>query len=108
MSNNDDTYNGHANRETWAFNLHWQNDQALYGETLERVQELHGFKEASDFTLGEAVVDYWRDQLDGYEETYGAGLPAALHMFDREVGSWWRINRAEVGAAVREVLDIES
>lgn len=105
---NDETYNGYSNRETWAFNLHWQNDQALYSETLERVRDCHGFEEASDFTLGEQVVAYWREQLDTYEETYGAGLPAVLHMFDREVGSWWRINNAEVGAAVRESLDNES
>lgn len=104
----DENYNGHTNRETWAFNLHWQNDQGLYNETLERVQDLHGWESASDFTIGEAVVDYWREQLDTYEETYGAPMPAELRMFEREVGSWWRINRTEVGGAVIESLDNES
>lgn len=108
-----ETCNGYANRETWAFNLHWQNDQGLYNETLEQVREWEGTfnvtpGELSDSQLGEYVVAYWRDLLDTYEETAGAPLPEGLRMFDREVGSWWRVDYAEVGAAVRESLDNES
>lgn len=123
MSSNDETYNGYSNRETWAFNLHWQNDQGLYNETLMVAQEqLRDIDDdgndipneggrgssATDYALGEHVVSYWRDLLDGYEEFYGAPLPSELFVFAREVGSWWRINSAEVGAAVRESLDSES
>ncbi len=35
----DETYNGWANRETWAFNLHWSNDQGLYNMLLEDARE---------------------------------------------------------------------
>ena len=107
MSNmTDETYNGYANRETWAFNLHWQNDQGLYSETLEAAA--NPLPEWSDSSIGEYVVNYWRDQIDSYEEEVGAPLPAVLRMFRDEVGSWWRVDYAEVGAAVRESLDAES
>lgn len=100
-----ETYNGYANRETWAFNLHWSNDEGLYLETL-RVADTD--MEMTDYELGEFVVGYWREFIDGYAEETGTPLPEGLKMFDREVGSWWRIDYAEVGASVRESLDAES
>lgn len=108
-----ETYNGYANRETWAFNFHWQNDQGFYGETLEQarlfVREWDDEKAIplADSQLGEHIVTHWRDNIDGYEETFGKLAPE-LRMFDREVGSWWRIDYKEVGEAVRESLDAES
>lgn len=104
MTDNDETYNGYANRETWAFNLHWQNDQGLYNETLDYAQG-QDLSDLSDELLGDMVVTYWRDLLA--DEDY-APFGTALRAFEREVGSWWRINSAEVGAAVRESLDNES
>lgn len=109
----DETYNGWKNRETWAFCLHIDNDQGLYNETLEQVREWEESfgvlpSDLTDYQLGEYVVNYWRDLLDTYAETASAPLPEVLTMFDREVGSWWRIDRAEVGASVRESLDNES
>lgn len=112
---NGETYNGWANRETWAFNLHWQNDQGLYNETLEQaggfVQRKsiasHAAEAPSDRDLGEYVVDYWEHVADEYEDEYGTRMPEVLRMFFREVGSFWRVDRAEVGAAVRESLDAE-
>lgn len=105
-------YNGYANRETWAFNLHWQNDQGLYNETLEAARGfLRSWEEEedhnSDFQVGEFVVSYWRDMIDAHREE-GIPLHEGLQMFEREVGSWWRIDYAEVGEAVRESLDTES
>ena len=105
----DDTYNGYANRETWAFNLHWQNDQGLYNETLSVGEQLIEDNEMpSDSALGEYVVTYWHDLIRDYAEQVGGPLPEGLAMFRDEVGSWWRIDYAEVGAAVRESLDAES
>lgn len=116
MTDKDETYNGYANRETWAFNLHWQNDQGLYNETLDRVREASGrgladgrtIEEATDHEIGELVVNYWRDTIDCWEAEMGTSVPDGLRMFDREVGSWWRIDYREVGEAVRESLDTES
>lgn len=104
----DERCNGWANRETWAFNLHWQNDQGMYNETLEYARAYHAdYATMDDAYLGRVVVDYWRNLLDTYEDELGAPLPEGLRMFDREVGSWWRIDCAEVGAAVREALNVE-
>lgn len=103
---NDETYNGWKNRETWAFNLHWANDRGLYEETLEQAKQwLAGTDDPdNDYALGEMVISYWRDFLDSYAEDFGQPLTDDLLMFDREVGSWWRVDEAETGAAVRESL----
>jgi hypothetical protein len=105
-----ETYNGYANRETWAFNLHWSSDQGLYNETLEQARELvrvhvDSNEELSASMLGEHIVCYWRDTFDEYEGETNISLPEPYRMFDREVGSWWRIDYAEVGASVRESLE---
>lgn len=109
--NNSETYNGYANRETWAFNLHWQNDQGMYGTTLDFAARYVSDcttdrREVTDAEIGGAVVDYWRDVFDGYDMD-DTPMPRELRMFQREVGSWWRIDYREVGEAVRESLDAE-
>ena len=104
MSENEN-YQGWANRETWAFMLHVNNDQGLYSETLE-VAKQHGGSD--DFLLGQAVVIYWEGTFEGWAEEFGTPLPDGLAMFRNEVGSWWRVDYAEVGAAVRESLENES
>lgn len=111
----DETYNGYRNRETWAFNLHWQNDQGLYNGTLERGQEWWDDDhpdwwddDVKTHRLGEYIVTYWQYFIRDYKENFGSELPEGLAMLRDEVGSWWRIDYAEVGAAVREGLEIES
>jgi hypothetical protein len=102
----DETYNGYKNRETWAFNLHWQNDQGLYNETLEYAKGQDP-SDLSDTLLGDMVVSYWREYIAERAENDG-WLPEPLGMFRDEVGSWWRVDATEVGEAVRESLDTES
>ena len=98
----DETYNGYANRETWAFNLHWQNDQGLYGIVLEYAAGvLREHPQYSDRRLGELVVPYVKDL---HEEI---GDSDTLRMLREEVGSFWRVDEAEVGASVRESLGVE-
>lgn len=106
---NDETYNGYANRETWAFNLHWQNDQGMYERTLEDARNHLEYTspDASDRELGEVAVNLWRDTIDTWIDEHGSAIPDGLLKMDREVGSWWRIDYAEVGAAVRESLGAE-
>lgn len=112
-----ETYNGWKNRETWAFNLHWSNDQGLYEMTLETARqyltETYGDEWVSlpadelrgaQYGVGEHVVSYWRDFLDNYEDVFGAPLSEGLTMFDREVGSWWRVDEMETGAGIIESL----
>ena len=108
MSENEN-YQGWTNRETWAFMLHINNDQGLYNETNERAREYLSTGDVlSDYDLGKAVVDYWDDGLGNWADDFGTPLPEALAMFRNEVGSWWRVNYTEVGAAVRESLENES
>lgn len=107
MSDNE-TYNGYANRETWAFNLHWQNDRGLYSETLAYAGEwISEHETRSNTQIGEAVVSYWRELITEWREDRGTELPEGLEMMCDEVGSWWRIDYAEVGEAVRESLEAE-
>lgn len=100
----DETYNGWKNRETWAFNLHWSNDQGLYNETLEKAHEWLEEVGDNDYALGRRVIEHWRDFLDDYEDDFGEPLPRELRAFEKGVGSWWRIDETEVGASVRESL----
>lgn len=102
-----DEYNGWTNRETWAFWLHVTNDQGMYHETREAASsflEVHGG--ASDRAVGEYVVDQWRELLEELETASG-GLGDGLRAFRDDVGSWWRIDHAEIGAAARELVDEE-
>lgn len=99
-----DEYNGYANRETWAFNLHWQNDQGFYGWVLESAREVienATFPPVSDLYLGERIVAIVRDELEELS-------PELWELLRTDVGSFWRIDCEEVGAAVREALEIES
>lgn len=118
----DDTYNGYTNRETWAFNLHWQNDQGLYNDVLDHAREYltetYGDEWATlpademrgaEYGVGESVVTYLRDQLWEYaENAEGPDLARGVLLIMSDIGSFWRINHAEVGAAVRESLENEA
>lgn len=90
-------YEGWANRETWAFNLHWQNDQGLY-DAVREVAEVWA-DDYGDSMLGERVIDY-------VEELLEEARPHSDEAYQviREIGSWWRIDRTEVGETVREAI----
>ena len=117
----DETYNGYTNRETWALNLHWQNDQGLYLETLERardyLRETYGADwadmpademQGAAYGVGELIRDHWEAQCESWSEETGEPTPEILELMRRDVGSWWRVDVAEIGAAVVESLGIES
>lgn len=105
----DDTYNGRANRETWAFMLHVSNDQGLQQDAYNAAGETLAFDpEQSDHSVGEAVVTLFRDLIFEWTDEYGETLPENLRMFRDEVGSWWRVNRAEIGKHFREELESQA
>lgn len=102
----DEMQDGHKNRETWAFDLHWSNDQELYKETLEVARE--AMDDISDWELGNTIIQHWAEVIETYEEQTGEPLPEKLRNMRDEVGSWWRIDRSQAGASVRESLDNEA
>jgi hypothetical protein len=101
-----DTYEGWANRETWALNLVLSNDQGLSEMTQERVRDALDGTASSDPAVhvreaGEAVQQLLAELTD---PNYGVlGLVAIVSMLS-EVGSVWRIDWREIGAAWLENL----
>lgn len=114
MSSTDETYNGWPNRETWAFNLHWQNDQGFYLWVLEAAGQYLTDTYGSDWTdmpademraaeygVGEYVVHMITEELAEMS-------PELWEMMREDVGSFWRVSVADVGRTVVESLGNES
>ena len=78
--NNDDTYNGYENRETWAVALWLNNDEGLYRETLGRT--------------GRYIRQFVEDLLGGE-----FGENEHIKSMREDVGSLWRVNWQEVEEA---------
>ncbi|GEP32750.1 hypothetical protein NSZ01_05180 [Nocardioides szechwanensis] len=90
-----EAYNGWANRETWAFHLWVSNDSGMYETLRESVEEFaYNCDEMSNWRLGEFVVEWVKDLLEECGQAGG-------DMY-REIGSWWRVDEREIGAAMRE------
>ena len=85
----DESYNGWANRETWAFVLHCDNTIGSdYVAELVSGRVLSG---DSDYDLGDHLVDAVRDMWADDPSAEWVGL-----MRD-DVGSVWRVDLREVG-----------
>ncbi|KJL45560.1 DUF7249 family protein [Microbacterium trichothecenolyticum] len=99
-----DEYNGWANRETWALVLHIQNDAGLYMTFSELVGDRSfqnlGLAAQQDRIKGEAESLF---TPAGYRDTFGGEMPAGLADVAAEIGSFWRIDWAEVHTALTEV-----
>ena len=104
-------YNGWANRETWAFWLHVTNDQGWYEMVKEhvsfRLSDEAPLPEGGDYDLGHYVVDYVRETLDELMMvgTFNPNGYNPLQGMRDDIGSWWRIDYAEIGAHARELVD---
>lgn len=109
MTNTEDRHNGYTNRETWALALHVNNDEELYDRTREMVLEALAAPsvrhddpdDVKDYVVGSYVVDSWYEHFLETQQHDGRA-----RMVLNEVGSWWRVNREELGAVVRESFSL--
>ena len=105
-----DEYNGWANRETWAFLLHIDNDQSLYDMSREYVgsavaHEIPGYR--TD-TAADALKT-WAETLftrAGYVAEFGDSWPDGLADTAEDIGSLWRVDWHEAAQSIMEDLDI--
>ena len=122
----DERYQGWTNRETWALNLWLSNDQGLYEMLRERIGEAiaeHDTDQRENCTdcvqgshaedcgtdldsltrydarsAGELVQAFW-DEITDPEQMGTEGLSGEMLSMVREVGSVWRVDWDEIGAA---------
>lgn len=100
-------YEGWANRETWAFMLNVNNEQDVQNLAHREVRRCiaNGYHPTA---VGEHVAKWLYDWLDDLIDESVAFRSEAMRIL-REVGSWWRIDYAEIGEHfVADVLDIDS
>lgn len=88
----DETYNGWANRETWAASLHISNDQGLMEMATERLEGI----DSESFRLGETLAEWYDEILDEFGDSEG------IRMMAKEVGSAWRVDWQSVAEGLVE------
>lgn len=90
----DDTYQGWANRETWALMLWVNNEQGLYEMYREMVRKsgIDAVQESLELNLDSS---HWIDE-------WGVQIPRSWAEMAREVGSLWRVDWDEVNSALLE------
>lgn len=94
----DETYNGWTNRETWAANLHVDNDEYLHNQVQEFVTDSREDEDQDTRDWIAEVADkieeeitnlcdprHWRDEM-GCEISDGAAMMAS------DIGSLWRVD----------------
>jgi hypothetical protein len=93
----EETYNGWTNRETWATNLHLDNDQYLYETAREYAkQELEGHDEGEEinpYYFGERLRSWVEDDLLTLENIAGN---QGLWLMLTDIGSLYRVNWREI------------
>lgn len=75
-----ETYNGHANRETWAASMHLGNDEGLYHMAIDAVSNA-----GSDPYDAAGAIQCMVESL--FEE-----FPESMAMMRGDIGSTWRVD----------------
>src|SRR5699024_807863 len=109
-----------SNRETWAFMLHLNNDQGLYEmgrdwarEAIAEWREYGNDDESggyADRVIGERVVwqaiELWADHEDDLATRGGYSTDDPIVMWQREVGSVWRVRSEEHTSELQSRFDL--
>jgi hypothetical protein len=96
---NDEHYNGWANRETWGVALWLDNDQGMQEAVHEALREAADMQTdgLTASSAGEIVREYLDELFD--VDTYDGSLPGGLVNMLTDIGSLWRVDWREIGAA---------
>ena len=90
-------YNGWTNRETWATNLHIDNDEGLSEQMTEKIRELiEDHKDDTDeITYALSMwTENWITNLVSPE--FGCEMSKGAEMIREDIGSLWRVNWREI------------
>lgn len=108
----DDRYNGWTNRETWAVALYINNDEGWQESVLEELRqrdadlrENYDGERLNSYGAGELIREnveqvLWGDHVGDTEH-----VNEAVMMAIEDIGSLWRVNWTELGAAFLEDLE---
>jgi len=94
MSDTDDEYEGWTNRETWAVNLWLSNDEGMYNEVNEIVDNAEDREEIENGIR--EYVENLKEFLDS-----GEACGELRNMFE-DIGSMWRVNWEEIAESWKE------
>jgi hypothetical protein len=103
-----ESYNGWANRETWAVALWINNEQRwqeLVHEELRAAIDTQRVEHHTDTLSANKAGDVVRENVenlitvDGYRETYGEAIPEDLVRIAEDIGSLYRVDWHEIGTA---------
>jgi hypothetical protein len=97
---NDDTYNGWTNRETWAVALYINNDQGWQESVHDAIRQWldTASEPAQAYEMGDIIRENVESVFD-WEFFHGIPVPRDLLLAREDIGSLWRVNWTELGAA---------
>jgi hypothetical protein len=101
-----ESYEGHANRETWALCLHVANNQGIYYKAADYAKAFAATDTPPNSTLalGQDYLEALCDDLTEVAECASVQASRECVRMLLDIGSWWRIDAAEVGAMLRELV----
>jgi len=103
-------YNGWTNRETWATALWINNDQGLYNQAQDLVQEARECQDNDALNcLSDALEDFIGELLD--MEIVLSAEPAQrqeLINMSRDIGSLWRVNWREIAESFLSEVEVSA